>query len=516
MKRIKKVLALVLAGVLAVSALTACNSGTETTTTSAAPGDSTASGTAADPSKQEPYTVKIMMFDDGKTDIVNEVAAAASKITQAKFNTTIEITRVGWGSWAQQVNLALTSGEKLDLFPAFGLNTSLTSMATTGQVIPLDDLLAQYGQQTQAAISSADWKCDTIGGKIYGVPMNKGKQNVIGAAVDKNIADQLGIDLTKISSLETLGDALAVVKKAHPDMYPLATSNGKMTVAVPADGLGDSRDCVLGGLVNAFDSSTKVVNIYDTDAYRKYVETMYSWAQKGYIMPDGSSNTEAGEDLIKAGVSFANLYTGPAPDTEARLTRQIGKPIKDVLVFQPYATTSETSPCWSIAANSEKPERAMQVLNEMYNNQELGNILMHGIEGKQFTFVDSDKKVIDYPKGVDASNAGYNFDEWGWPNMQLSYIWNGYPQDVNEQYAKFNASGHQSPAYGFTFDNSSVMNEYTACTNVVNKYVNALNCGSLNPAENLPKFNQELKNNGIDKIIAEKQKQFDVWRGSQQ
>lgn len=514
MKNTKKGLSVFLVVLLLASILAACGKSNSSAPPSS--GDAASEPDASQgSSQQEPYTVKIMMLDEGKTDIVDEVAKAASAITQQKFNTTIELVRIGWGSWSQQVSLALASGEKLDLFPAFALDSPLTTLVSNGQILPMDDLLKQYGAETLAAISEADWKCDTIDGHIYAVPMNKGKQNVIGAMVDKNMADELGIDLSKINSMEALGEALAVVKKAHPDMYPLASSNQKMVVAVPSDGLGDPREVVLGGLVNVYNDSTKVENIYASDDYRKYVETMYDWAQKGYIMPDGLSNTESGESLIRAGVSFASLYTGPAPDTEARLSREIGKPIQDVVLFAPYMTTTETSPGWSIAANSKQPERAMQVLNEMYTNPELANILMHGIEGKTFEFIDKENKVIDYPAGIDAANAGYNFDEWAWPNMQLSYVWNGYPVDVYEKYAEFNASGHPSPAYGFTFDNSAVINEYTASTNVVQKYVQALNCGLLDPAENLPKFNQELEKSGIDKIIAEKQRQLDAWLANQ-
>ena len=36
-------------------------------------------------------------------------------------------------------------------------------------------------------------------------------------------------------------------------------------------------------------------------------------------------------------------------------------------------------------------------------------------------------------------------------------------------------------------------------------------CGSLDPETELPKFQQSLKDAGIDEIIAEKQKQLDAW-----
>lgn len=55
------------------------------------------------------------------------------------------------------------------------------------------------------------------------------------------------------------------------------------------------------------------------------------------------------------------------------------------------------------------------------------------------------------------------------------------------------------------------MNEVTACQNVQQKYTTALSWGTLNPDEALPQFNKELKDAGLDTIIAEVQSQLDAW-----
>ena len=64
------------------------------------------------------------------------------------------------------------------------------------------------------------------------------------------------------------------------------------------------------------------------------------------------------------------------------------------------------------------------------------------------------------------------------------------------------------------WDSSSVLNQVTACNNVVSEYNNALLWGSIDPAENLPKFIEALKAAGIDEIIAEKQKKLDEFLAS--
>ena len=66
-------------------------------------------------------------------------------------------------------------------------------------------------------------------------------------------------------------------------------------------------------------------------------------------------------------------------------------------------------------------------------------------------------------------------------------------------------------AKGFVYDNSNGLNEVTACMNVKNKYWNGLLCGSMDPSVAIPEMNTELEANGIDRIIAEKQRQLDEW-----
>lgn len=67
----------------------------------------------------------------------------------------------------------LSSGEKLDLFPNFAFST--ITAANTGQILPLDELLPEYGKDILNAVPQTDWECVSIGGQIFGVPNNKDK-----------------------------------------------------------------------------------------------------------------------------------------------------------------------------------------------------------------------------------------------------------------------------------------------------------------------------------------------------
>lgn len=258
---------------------------------------------------------------------------------------------------------------------------------------------------------------------------------------------------------------------------------------------------------------TTVVNFFATDTYKDIVERRYAWTQKGLIIPDASSTSEDSSAQIAAGKGFG-MFTNTKPGIEGELEK---KTTKEMLVFTltpVYTSTTRLDILWYIAHNSEKPERAVQVLNEIYTNPELENICINGIEGKHFEIKDESKGIVGYPEGVDGTNTGYPSYPWAWPNEMISYTWEGDPEDIWQQTSDWNDSAVISPAMGFSWDNSSVLNQVTACKNVKSKYENALGTGSIDPATALPAFLQELEDAGVNDIIQEKQKQLDAWLAS--
>lgn len=176
-------------------------------------------------------------------------------------------------------------------------------------------------------------------------------------------------------------------------------------------------------------SNTTVVNWYATDSFREICERRYDWAQEGLIIPDASSTSEDSSAQIASGKGFG-MFTNTKPGIENELEK---KTTKEMLVFTltpVYTTTTRLDILWYVAHNSEKPERAVQVLNELYTNAELENICINGIEGKHFELKDEEKGIVGYPEGVDGTNTGYPSYPWAWPNEMISYIWDGDPEDL--------------------------------------------------------------------------------------
>jgi len=456
-------------------------------------------------STQEPYTVKMMLPGVATTEDCAEISALASEITLAKYNTAIEIGRSGFGTYDQEVNLMLTSGEKLDML--YNGRGTFVSAVNNGQVVEIGQYLDEYAPEMKAAIRAEDWETVTVNGGIYAVPANKEKATAWGFVMNKEIADSTGIDYSQIHSEEELEPLLRKVKEMYPDMYPVVSNGGTMNTMTMIDDLGGD----FGVLKDATDPNARtVVNWYATDEYREIVERRYQWAQEGLIMPDAVTNTDPWASLVSSGRAFGR-FTNVKPGIEAEQTKNAGIPLVVISMTDAYTTTTRLDILWYVAHNSEHPERTVQIMNEIYTNPELQNILANGIEGKHWEYKNAEKTLIGYPEGVSGANTGYPSYPWAWLNEMITPVWEGSEPTLWEETQQYNQDAIASPAKGFSWDNSAVMNEVTACNNVVSKYANALECGSVDPATALPDFLAELEAAGINSIIEEKQRQLDTW-----
>lgn len=165
---------------------------------------------------------------------------------------------------------------------------------------------------------------------------------------------------------------------------------------------------------------------------------------------------------------------------------------------------------FSLAQNSENPEKAMQVLDYIYGSPEVMNLLNWGEEGIDYVVEDEENEIINYPDGITADNVGYSLNlGWELPNQFIAYKWSGSDPQLWDKMQDFNASAKNSKAVGFAFDNSEYTNQIAALTNIVKQYNGALCSGSGDPEELIPQLLKELEDAGINDVIAARQKQLD-------
>jgi putative aldouronate transport system substrate-binding protein len=437
---------------------------------------------------------------------LNVVQDAINKISLQKINATVKLTPISFGNWEQQVNLMLSSNEKLDLMVV--TSNLYSNLVAKGQVVPLDQMLEKQGQGIKKSMDAAYLNAAKISGKIYAVPTIRDFAANNGLTMRKDLVEKYQIDVTKIKTLDDVEATLKLIKSKEPNLNPLIPGNIGRTMLDSYrtfDMLGDSL-----GVLPQFDNNLKVVNLYETQDYAQFVKKMRSWYTSGLIMKDSATNKTSQFDLLKSDRGFS-YFSNMKPGFEQQESKSSGVPVVVANLLQPVSTTTNvTSIMWGIPVNSKTPEKAMEFLNLMYTDKDIINLLDWGVEGKHY--VVKEGNVIDYPQGVDAKTSGYSMNMgYLFGNQFLSYVFNGDDPKIWERMDEFNKSALKSKALGFTFDASNVKAEYAAVSNVVTQYKLPLETGSVDPETILPEFISKLKAAGIEKIIAEKQKQLDEW-----
>lgn len=458
---------------------------------------------------QDPYEAVIVYAVSNVPSDNDLVEAEINKIMKEKINTTVKLLPITNGPYDQQTNLMLSSNERVDLiYTKGGLYPSFVERE---QIIAVDDLLEQYGQGIVDVFNEVApniLEAAKIKGKSYGIPTIREYGSYYGVAMRKDILDKYNIDYTKINTLEDLDEVYEVVKVNEPNMTPLIKHGNTILrnfYSGYTDSLGDFH-----GVLPGYDNDLQVVNWFDTDEYKYLLDTVRRWYQAGYISTDVTTNKEDKYALMKADRAFSWLSL-MKPGYAESASRPAGTEMVAVELMPGVGSTSTvTNIMWSIPRNSEKPERAMQVLNLMYTDPDIMNLLIWGIEGKHY--VVQDNGLLNYPEGVNATNSGYVLNQgWMMGNQFLAHIFEGDPINLWDDYIEFNKSLKLSKAMGFAFDIEPVKTEKATVTNVESKYRAILENGTVDPKEYLPKFLEELERAGMNTIIEEKQRQLDEW-----
>lgn len=502
--------------VVMLLSLAACGSGNggKSTTANADGGNVTASGNkdggiegAASASDLPAYTIQWAYIGDSYDDLP-AVQEEINKILQPQFNCTVNIIPMSWGEFSNQLTLMLSGGEQLDLVPV--LTGNGPTYINNGYVIDLKDLIAAYGTNIKAQIGEENMYVCSVNGYTYGVPTYKEYCANAGVMMRKDLLEEAGFTIDDIKSLDDLDAVYAAVLEKHPDMVMLAGRQG----GTPGqdlnwwDPLGDGF-----GAIDPSDTVGTVVNYYESDYFKNVCKKMYEFASKGYISKDCATMSETRQSQVKAGTAFS-YFTALKPNTESQDTLDTGYEMVSAYLTDEYrSTTQMTFLGWGIGRSCQYPERVMQVLDYMYGSAEIMNLFNWGIEGVHYQVIDAEKGIIDYPEGVTSETKKYGLNiGYEIMNQKIAYIFNGTDPDIWEQYKEYNAADG-IVSTGFIYDNSKVLTQIAALTNVQNQYMDGLGSGALDPDQYIDEFNNALKKAGLQDVMDEKQSQLNAFLG---
>lgn len=514
MKR-SRFLALLVTVVMVVSMLSACGGSSSKDNNDTADNGSTDSGSSTSSNSEEPYTVVMGYIGDSQAE-ETKIEDAINAIIEPELNAKIDLRAFSWGSYQQELQLILSGDEKLDIIP--NVITNVAGYVSNGQLIDLTNLIEQYGTNIKSVLDKDFINCPKIGDFTYGVTTMRENITWEGVMMRADILQELGYTVednvcTDITNLDQLAELYAKVKAAYPDMTMLASvANGTPLFRWEIfDALTDGF-----GVLMDYGQSTKVVNLYETEEFKEFANTLYDWNQLGYLSQDAATTTETTVNQVKAGTAFSYfnpLKAGAVEQDELNTGYDLATaPLMGDAYITSYAIDFLTL---GIARNSQNPEKAFQVLDYIYGSADVMNLINWGIEGTHYKVIDEANDVITYADGVTADTTGYLLNQgWQLPNQEISHVWEGESSSKWDLQREYIASAKRSLALGFSYDSTVVSNQLTAINNVKNQYYDAIGTGSINPADIIDEFNQALYDAGLQDVIDAKQTQLDAWLAS--
>lgn len=456
-----------------------------------------------EPAEVNWYIWSLKSFTQSRLDAVN---AAINEITLPKINVKVNLCMLEVGDYMNKVPLMVTAGDKIDLMTTFPAGSgTFTNMSASGQLMPLDELLNDYGQEMMDLFPEGYLETTKIDGNTYAVPIFVDQTLNCYWVCREEIFKETGLDAQSVDNLEDITDVFAAVKALHSDMKMISSAGGSLiggnsTLITGAcyDPLGTELAAVM--YENGSDT-LKVQCLFETDEFKSMSKVLRDWYAAGYVDEDIMIRET---DTISDPSVFSWLLSGN--DQSVINNRvQAGEGTIAVKLASGGATTSSAAGmCMGIPITATEPEAAAKLLNLLYTDAELKNLVNFGIEGEDYSFAENGGIVINEDSGY-MPNCQVIFG-----NRYLDYyteqeIENGLDKAVSDP-----KSVKRSPLYGFVVNTDLISTEAAQLSSVFQEYGPLVQCGLDNDAIYDEMLNK-LYSSGLDAYLSELQRQLDEW-----
>jgi putative aldouronate transport system substrate-binding protein len=521
MEKMKKMAALLLVGILFLSALNGCSGGKKSTEQTGGDTQSTQeeqNGDSVDAAKtyngqdiSEPVEL-VMYYIGDKTEDEDLVLEKINKVLKEKINATLTLKNMSLSDYSTKYALTIAGGEDMDLIytSTWAFYQSEANKGAFAEVT--DQVLTDFMPLHKENQAEASWGQAKIGGKIYFVPCNMANVSANAIVIRGDLREKYSLDrLENLKDLEEYYTAVA------------SDSNSGVSFAYNASQHNDTSKYIElysennwvrieGSLMNYFTyqysadvTADDLFWIYGTDEYLTYAKLMREWADKGFWSKSAIANaTDVKESFLNGtSASFTqNLGTVGAVASEVEKNHPEWKP--EVYDLNPQADrffAAYTGDGVAVLANSKNQERAFMALDLLKFDQELYRLVRYGIEGTHYKIVSDGV----WTTGEQMSRNPYgNGFSWGLKNSMYDMTREDTFPDQKEIGDAWSAKALEGPTAAFSFDDTKVKNELASLQSVYTQYVPLLDLGLVEDVEGtLAEFNKQAEAAGMQKIMDE-------------
>lgn len=445
----------------------------------------------------------------------DDVFADINEILVDKLNTKVDFHYIDFNSYGQQMQMLMTSGEKIDMMYTSNWANDFYSDVSKGAYQEIDmEMVKEYGPNIMKEVPETVWKGAVVNGKTYAIPNIQVLARWPAMVVQKKYIDKYNFDPSTVKGLDDFTDLFEQIAKNEDGISPvrLIKNSGVLSLYISNMGLEYfSETNPLG--IRIDDPDLKIVNLYETEEMKNYLNILRDWYNKGIIRKDAASVTDVSAEFANG--KIASFFAVNNPDMLPGQAATMGLKPEDLTVItlsDPYLSTSAVvATMTAINAKTTNAKECIQVLNEFFDSEDtrVQNLLSFGIEGVNYNKVEDD--LIEM-----LPNTGYT-ENCGWAHGSL---FNCFRIDASQPSwcptgPDINAEATVSPMMGFNFDPSPVKNELAQVAAVMDEFAPTLQTGSADVDETLAQMNEKLEQAGLANLQKEMQKQLDEWKAQQ-
>lgn len=521
----RKTIAAVLAISMAAALLGGCGGSQKTDT----PASETETKSASEEAEPDSKGTEPASADKGSDDIVklkwymsinpvapdtDKVIAKLNEYTREKIGVEIDYQVIANPDYKEKMPTYINSGEYFDICFTANWTTNYAQFAARDAFMDITDLLPQYAKETYDFVPQEEWDAVKVDGKIYGVPSYKEMGWQCSVYANSDMAEEYGIDLSKVKTLNDYTEVLKTVKEKSQaegkNVIGISGLNSGFQLGVPYESLTGTPSLPGASAIpetNLFTEQEEVFNQYATPEYMDYCKMVHGWYQNGYTSKDP---VQYDSDIANRDNDFnnGNLFsyvTQNAPGAAQMLETTAGHGITSIDLTMPiFETRSALGGLLAISSGSEHPEEALEFINLLNTDPYVGTLIRHGIEGEHYTAVGDNQ--IDRTMGgtLSPDKNGYDYT-FGWQfGTPFNQKWDiSYPENIAELFQEYNDKSITAKHNGFMFDTATAETVIASVTNVVAQYGPALESGMVDPEEKIPEFLKQLEQNGVDELLSE-------------
>lgn len=488
----------------------------------------------------EQKTIQLMITGAGKQANSDKVWTAFNEqLQQYVPNTTVEFIDVSFDEYSEKFSQVLASGEGVDLAWTGWLINKPQNIAD-GNLMPLDDLLAEYGQGIVDILGEnvVEIHRNADDGKLYYLPswqglvgdrrgwlvvteiaelagdtwiedteaaLNKWRNNYSeGTEAFQAVLDQATKYLAAAKEAGKLGAGINTGRVFGWSMYNGTRSNpgvGGSEIGIPFE-----------------DNTFTVIDGVASEHYKLYAKTMADWYKEGYIRSDIMSVDTSTLTMPKNGEITDTTYVFSCDPylTEAdqdAATADAGMDMTYLPVEENASLILGGDTSYAIPYCADEPERAMMVLNAIYSQPDLYNTLIYGIEGEDYTKNADGTITTSYVGASPTADDSYGIQRWIIGSCKNALINNGTDPNYYADLEALEETARVNPFLNFTFDRTNVEGICASILNVYYEYGPQIDNGVAgdNWEELYNNYMAARKDAGIEELVTEFQNQLNAY-----